>query len=149
MASNYRIKKIRLNTFDKPGRHLSGTYVARKLGISPQYYYEIERGEKNLSAEVALQLAEIFNVSTDYLLGKTEQNESVAETTSSYISKKEEEDIAVRIDEIKEDLKSLNNPFFLGEPMCEEAVESLIEAIEFSIRQTQRVNKKHNTKNKK
>ncbi|WP_068786650.1 helix-turn-helix domain-containing protein [Paenibacillus phocaensis] len=50
---------------------LTGAEVAEKLGISTQYYYNIERGRRNLSAELAIKLAEVFNVSLDYLLGKS------------------------------------------------------------------------------
>ncbi|WP_019636159.1 helix-turn-helix domain-containing protein [Paenibacillus fonticola] len=50
---------------------LTGAEVAEKLGISTQYYYNIERGRRNLSAELAIKLADIFNVSLDYLLGKS------------------------------------------------------------------------------
>jgi SOS regulatory protein LexA len=63
---NHRIRSIRNS------KKLSGTKIAQLLGISSQYYYEIERGEKNLSAEFASKLADIFEVSSDYLLGKTE-----------------------------------------------------------------------------
>ncbi len=61
-----RVRKIRRE------RDISGTTVARLLNITPQYYYEIERGQKRLSAEMAARLAEIFKVSTDYLLGRTD-----------------------------------------------------------------------------
>ncbi|MFD3271471.1 helix-turn-helix domain-containing protein [Paenibacillus dendritiformis] len=47
----------------------SGTEVANKLGISSPYYYDIEKGKRNLNAELAVKLAEIFGVSVDYLLG--------------------------------------------------------------------------------
>lgn len=47
----------------------SGTDVANKLGISSPYYYDIEKGKRNLNAELAVKLAEIFGVSVDYLLG--------------------------------------------------------------------------------
>lgn len=50
---------------------LTGAEVAEKLGISTQYYYNIERGRRNLSAELAMKLADIFDVSLDYLLGKS------------------------------------------------------------------------------
>jgi len=50
---------------------MSGTAVAKQLGISPQHYYDIERGENRLSAENAVLLAEIFEVSLDYLLGQS------------------------------------------------------------------------------
>ncbi|MGG4096168.1 helix-turn-helix domain-containing protein [Paenibacillus lautus] len=62
MNSN-RIRKIRRE------KEMSGTDIAAKLGISAQYYYSIERGTRNLSADVAADLADIFDVSVDYLLG--------------------------------------------------------------------------------
>lgn len=56
---------------------LSGTKIADKLGISAQYYYDIEKGKRNLSAEMAAKLAEIFGVSTDYLLGISDEKEPI------------------------------------------------------------------------
>lgn len=50
---------------------LTGAEVAAKLGISTQYYYNIERGRRNLSAELAIKLADLFDVSLDYLLGES------------------------------------------------------------------------------
>ncbi|USK46311.1 helix-turn-helix domain-containing protein [Cytobacillus oceanisediminis] len=61
-----RIKELRKT------RKISGTEVAKKLSISPQYFYDIEKGERRLSAEIASKLADIFDVSSDYLLGKTD-----------------------------------------------------------------------------
>jgi transcriptional regulator with XRE-family HTH domain len=63
-----RIRKTRRE------KELSGTEIASKLGISAQYYYSIERGERNLSADMAAELAGIFNVSVDYLLGRTKND---------------------------------------------------------------------------
>lgn len=54
---------------------MSGTRVAKQLNITPQYYYDIERGKRGLSAEIVSQLVDIFHVSADYLLGKSEYNE--------------------------------------------------------------------------
>lgn len=48
---------------------LSGITVAQRLGISAQYYYDIEKGRRNLSSEIAAKLAKIFGVTVDYLLG--------------------------------------------------------------------------------
>lgn len=47
----------------------SGTEVAIKLGISAPYYYDLEKGKRNLNTELAVKLAELFGVSVDYLLG--------------------------------------------------------------------------------
>ena len=54
---------------------MSGTRVAKQLNITPQYYYDIERGKRGLSAEIVSQLVDIFQVSADYLLGKSEYND--------------------------------------------------------------------------
>lgn len=63
---NYkRIRQIRRM------RDLSGEEVSKKLGISAQYYYNIERGRRKLSAENAVKLADVFEVPLDYLLGQS------------------------------------------------------------------------------
>ena len=54
-------------------RNISGTKIAKELNITPTYFYEIERGKKRLSAEMAAKLAAIFDVTIDYLLGHDEQ----------------------------------------------------------------------------
>ncbi|WP_328801994.1 helix-turn-helix transcriptional regulator [Paenibacillus sp. LX16] len=62
-----RIRKIRRE------RDLSGTEIAEKLGISAQYYYDIERGKRNLSPNMARKLANILSVKPEYLLGDLEE----------------------------------------------------------------------------
>ncbi|HEL1655583.1 TPA: helix-turn-helix transcriptional regulator [Streptococcus suis] len=47
-------------------------YVAEKLSFTHSAYAKIERGEHTLSAEVLIQLSNLYNVSTDYLLGQTD-----------------------------------------------------------------------------
>ncbi|MFS9191427.1 helix-turn-helix transcriptional regulator [Streptococcus parasanguinis] len=46
--------------------------VAEYLSFTHSAYSKIERGERVLSAEVLVQLSELYNVSTDYLLGLTD-----------------------------------------------------------------------------
>ena len=69
-SSTYsRIREIRESL------KMSGTRVAKQLNITPQYYYDIERGKRGLSAEIVSQLVDIFQVSADYLLGKSDHND--------------------------------------------------------------------------
>lgn len=75
--TTHRIKEVREQTRDASGRKLSGITIARQLGITPQYYYDIEKGERNLSAELASKIADILNVSVDYLLRKTDNPSTV------------------------------------------------------------------------
>ncbi|HEM3555511.1 helix-turn-helix domain-containing protein [Streptococcus suis] len=46
--------------------------VSDYLSITHSAYAKIERGEHTLSAEVLIQLSNLYNVSTDYLLGQTD-----------------------------------------------------------------------------
>lgn len=63
--NNTRIRVIRNS------KKLSGVEIAKKLGMSPQHYYDIEKGNNGLSAENAVKLADIFEVPLDYLLGQS------------------------------------------------------------------------------
>ncbi|HEN0198575.1 TPA: helix-turn-helix transcriptional regulator [Streptococcus agalactiae] len=47
-------------------------YVAEKLSFTHSAYSKIERGEHILSADVIIKLSNLYNVSTDYLLGQTD-----------------------------------------------------------------------------
>lgn len=67
-TSDFRIREIRQEL------KLSGIAIADKLEISAQYYYDLEKGERNLSVGYAIQLSYIFNVSLDYLLGISSEN---------------------------------------------------------------------------
>lgn len=103
MSAPHRLKKVRVEFRTKEGKKLSGIAVAKMLGITPQYYYDIEKGERNLSSELASKLADIFHTTTDYLLGKTDINiynwvghmdnddlgEQIKESPTPYIYEKE------------------------------------------------------------
>ncbi|HDR6285644.1 TPA: helix-turn-helix transcriptional regulator [Bacillus cereus] len=86
------------------------------------------------SAEKLQKVADYFNVTTDYLLGREQLNKLTA---------KDEKDIEKRMEEIKHDLKDSQGLMFSGEPMSEEAVDSLLDAMEYIVRQTKVINKKY------
>lgn len=66
-----------------------------------------------------------------------------AQTAGSAQNNKIEKDIAKRLEEFKKDLTSSDGLNFSGEPMSDDAKESLIEAMDHIFRQTQRINKKY------
>ena len=45
--------------------------VSEKIGVSKQAIYNIEAGASNPSVDTLIKLAELYNVSTDYLIGLT------------------------------------------------------------------------------
>ncbi|MBQ9685858.1 MAG: helix-turn-helix transcriptional regulator [Oscillospiraceae bacterium] len=49
---------------------LSQKQVAEKIGVSPSIVSGYETGERTPSTEILLSLSYLYNVSTDYLLGK-------------------------------------------------------------------------------
>lgn len=69
-----RLKELRQN------RNLSQKDVATYLDLSPSIISGYETGERTPSASIILKLSDMFNCSTDYILGKSSID------TSSYIS---------------------------------------------------------------
>jgi transcriptional regulator with XRE-family HTH domain len=130
MSFQNRLKKLRL------AKKLTQQDVADKLGVTRQAYgyYENEKSKREPDHATTQKLAEMFDVTTDFLLKGS---------SSSTFSAKDEKDIAKRMEQIREDLSSEDGLMFNGEPMSEEAVESFLEAMEYAVRQTQRINKKY------
>jgi len=146
----YRIRELRKK------HQLSGTEIAAKLGVSAQYYYDIETGRRNLSAAKATQLAEIFNVTSEYLLGisdsPTEKTHtpSIREEKPYYaLTSKEERDIEKRLQSMMSDLSSEDTALaFMGEPMEDEDRELLRDALGNALRMAKQLAKKKFTPKK-
>lgn len=58
----YVLKQHRLN------KGYSCEMMARKLGISKTYYWQIEQGKRRITYELAVKMAEVFNTTPDTLL---------------------------------------------------------------------------------
>ena len=57
---------------EREKRNWSQQTVADTLGINRRTYSSYEIGVRGLPVEILIQLADIFETSTDYLLGRTE-----------------------------------------------------------------------------
>ena len=64
--------ELRENTLKENGKCFTQSDVAEMLGITYQSYQAYERGVSLPSLQNFLKLAEIFDVSLDYLVGKKE-----------------------------------------------------------------------------
>ncbi len=126
-----RIKSLRKK------ENLTQKQLAEKIGVSQRMigYYESE--ERFPPHDVLTKLADCFSVSADYLLGR-----SVTGEPNEQVTPKDEKDIAKRMEEIKKDLQGEDGLMFSGEPMSQEAVESLLDAMEYIVKQTKVINKK-------
>lgn len=132
-----RLKKLRLE------KNLTQQQIADFLGITRQGYAKYEKRKDGAQPDLDTlnRLAVFFDVTTDYLITGTAPEENNNKSIS-----KDEKDIAKRLERFKKDLTTQDGLMFSGEPMSEEALESLMEAMEYAFRQTQRINKKYTPK---
>lgn len=131
MALGERLKKARND------KNLTQIEAAKKLGVTNGALSGYERNYRDPDTNMLKQMAELYEVSLDYLLGNKNNNNN-----EQNLSKKDERDVAKRIDELREDLSSGLGLLFNGEPMSEETKESLIEAMGFAIRLAEKNSKK-------
>lgn len=64
-----RIKNLRLE------KEYTGIKVSTILGIDQSYYSKIEKSKHEIKLETLIKIAEIYNVSLDYLIGRTNKRE--------------------------------------------------------------------------
>ncbi len=54
---------------------MTQTQISKKLNCSQRVYSNYERGELNVPCEILIKLADIHNVSVDYILNRTDNKE--------------------------------------------------------------------------
>lgn len=95
--------------------------LASKVGIGENSLY---RWDKTSPQSDKLQkVADYFDVSTDYLLGRTEKKKYYE------LSNKEKKDIAIQAEELIEGIANGENLNFYGEPATQEQKDRLLIAI--------------------
>lgn len=114
--------------------------LGKKFSLAESTISGYENGNRRPDLEMIDAFADFFNVSSDYLLGRSD-NPIPSELLNP--TSKDEKDIAKRMEEIRKDLSKQDGLSFHGEPLSDEAIESLMEAMEHVVRQTQRINKKY------
>ncbi|MBC6312026.1 helix-turn-helix domain-containing protein [Listeria immobilis] len=119
--------------------------MADLLGVSRPAYTAYELGRREPDFETLNKLALIFGVTVDYLLGRSDLKDISADGFTA----KEEMDMKKRMDALRKDLKNGDGLLYDGEPISEEAMESILEAMEFAEKQATRINRKYAPKNKK
>ena len=79
-------------------KNLLQSEIATAVGLSTQTYSSYEVGARNPDYDTLIKLADYFNVTTDYLLGRTSDN--IFE--NSYIPKSEIQDVYDELDELEQ-----------------------------------------------
>lgn len=133
MSFGERLRALRLE------KNFTLRELAKELDISFSALGKYERNEHQPDFETLEKIADYFNVSIDYLLGRN--NNSVP-----YLEKLQETNVSNELNDrlavFQNELKTSDQLTFNGEPMSEEAKESLLEAMEFALRLIQKQSKK-------
>ena len=125
-------------------RGWSQAELARRINMNNTALNKVEKGVRKLSSSELDELASVFNVSTDYLLGRSDkEKEPYYELTD-----KEKNDIAIQAEKIMEGIESGDNLNFYGEPATEEQKERLLIAVQTAMEMNKRKAKKKFTPKK-
>lgn len=104
------------------------TELARRLGLDKSAMSKIESGDRKVSSDELQKISEIFDVSSDYLLGNTEKRHYYD------LTKKDEIDIAEQAEQIIKGIQTSADVNFYGEPATKEQMESMRDIIETGLR---------------
>lgn len=107
----------------RESQNLSQVELGRRIGINNTIINKIESGTRSVSAEELGKFADFYDVSTDYLLGKTDKRHYYD------LSQKEEADLADLAKQLLEGTTTDAEVNFDGEPMTAEAKANLHTAI--------------------
>ncbi|WP_411932296.1 helix-turn-helix domain-containing protein [Priestia megaterium] len=129
----------------RESKGLTLNQVALYSEISAAQLSRIENGKRGVpKAPTIKKLAEALKEDYESLMRVAGyiEDESLSSKGDSF-SEKDEKDIAKRIEAIKKDLSKDDGYMLMGEPMSEEAKESILDVMEYAIRQATRINKKY------
>lgn len=121
--------------------------AAKKLGISNGTLSGYEREYRDPDTVILNEMADLYDVSVEWLMGRSDDKQIRQGAELLGLNNKDERDIAKRMKKMKEDLieGSVDGEglSFMGEPMGDDAVESLLEALEHAERIATLANKKY------
>lgn len=128
-----RLKALRTD------KGLSQKEMAEYLGISQPAYANYERQAREADYETLKKLADYFNVTTDYLLGREDK------TT---LTTKDKKEITEILESTRQQLLSQDGLMFDGEPASEEDVQKIIMAMQMGMEMIKKENKEKYTPKK-
>lgn len=105
----------------RKNKGLSMKELGEIIGVAESTISQYETGKREPDFETLLKLGEFFNVSVDYLL----RGDSLSEGKTPTLNKKDERDIARRLEETLSLLESSDALMFDGEPLDQESMDLL------------------------
>ncbi|EJW14149.1 helix-turn-helix domain-containing protein [Paenibacillus alvei] len=123
--------------------------VAKETGITTATLTSWKQGKYTPKQEKLQKIADYFGVTLDYFLGVSQEKTNSTEKQPYYdLTKKDESDIAKRLEAMMNDLDSDSALAFMGEPMDEEDRELLRMSLENTLRISKQIAKKKFTPKK-
>ncbi|MEA5134620.1 MAG: XRE family transcriptional regulator [Candidatus Fimivivens sp.] len=125
-------------------RSVDITTMCKEAKISRAIMSEFKMGRtKELSTSTLSKLSGYFNVSVDYLLGKEDQKEN-----APALNTRDERDIAKDMERLRQNLESGEGLMFDGDPLSDEAKESILAAMKIGLEMAKVKNKERYTPKK-
>lgn len=106
--------------------------VAKETGIATATLSDWKNGKSTPKADKMQKIADYFGVTLDYLLGNEQKEKPTAK--SDGLTEKDERDIGKKIEDILGLLKHGDGLTFDGDPLSEDALESIKAAMELGMR---------------
>lgn len=126
---------------------MSMRQVAEALEMPYTTYVNYEKGAREPGSEVLIRIADFYNVSTDYLIGR-QVDSSKEEKKVPALSEKDRRDIAKDLEAIMVKLDSSGDLMFDGDPISDEARESIRAAMKLGLEAAKLKNKERFTSKK-
>lgn len=124
-------------------KNVTVTTMCKESGVPRSALSDFKAGRiKSLSADKLQKIAKYFDVSVDYLLGKTD----IKKTPT--LTDKDERDIARDLESIMNALEQGGDMMFDGDPMSDEARDSIIAAMKLGLQAAKLKNKERFTPKK-
>lgn len=114
-----RIKKLREE------RELSQLDLSKILNVSTSSLSQYESGNRVPSDDVKRNIADYFQVTMDYLVGRTDQP-----FASVTLTEKNEKDIAKKMRDLREEIENSDGLMFDGEILSDETKDLLLTLLE-------------------
>ncbi len=115
-------------------KNISQVELSELMNLNKNVMGRIERGERPLRDNEILKLAQIFNVSTDLILGKQDVNDTLEEENYwSYVGQTEK-DVAKQIENLIDRVEEEMDLYFYGEPITTDERRLLAGVLEVGVR---------------
>ena len=124
--------------------------VSKETGVSQPTLSEWKKGTYTPKQDKLQKIADYFGVTLDYLMGNAHIDEQTPLETQKAptLNKKDERDIAKTLGQLKETLENEEGLMFDGNPMTDEAKESILAAMEVGLQMAKLKNKEKYTPKK-